>query len=557
MRSLRLFSLTGLLFLLSGCGQDPQQDPQKAQPELSQTDAAEMAETASDPAAAKPVASTTAGAVRGFIEDDIFVFKGVRYGADTAATRFAAPAPPEPWSGIADATAFGASAVQVPYPPGTAGGLFGSWTTDPAPALSEDCLFLNVWTPALADGGKRPVMVWFHGGGLTRGSGSSNAYDGVRLTNRGDVVVVTVNHRLNVFGYTYLGEFGERYADSGNAGILDMVLALEWVRDNISEFGGNPDNVTIFGESGGGVKVTTLMAMEAAEGLLHQAVVQSGPGPELMEKDAAAKGARALIEELGLSGESVDDILTLPAEDILAAFQAVNAAGGTPVGVRAVLDGTNFKRHPFVPDANPRVADIPMMIGTTRTEASLFIGAANPAAFDLSWEQLPAAMAASNNRDDVDVAEIIAGYRRIRPGYSPADVLFTAATDAGFLNRSHYQADRKAELGGAPTYFYMLDWDTPVDGGKWRAPHALEIGMVFDNVAKSESMSGIGEEQQHIADLMSESWLAFARTGNPNNANLPEWPAYDTDSRMVMKFSLEPSAQSDPHGEQRSLFLND
>jgi|TARA_B100000315_G_scaffold29061_1_gene24732 para-nitrobenzyl esterase len=501
-----------------------------------------------------PIARTTMGSVRGFIENDILVFKGVRYGKDTATTRFAAPQSPEPWSDVTDALEFGASAVQIPYPEGTAGGLFESWATVPKPDLSEDCLFLNVWTPALSDDGKRPVMVWFHGGGLTRGSGSSNAYDGVRLANRGDVVVVTVNHRLNVFGYTYLGEYGARFADSGNAGILDMVLALEWVRDNIAEFGGDPGNVTIFGESGGGVKVSALMAMEAASGLVHKAVVQSGPGLEFIEKQEAAEGAAALLATLSLTADTVDQLLTLPAAEILTAYEQVNAAG-IRLGVRAVLDDKHFARHPFVPDATPRAADIPMMIGTTRTETSLFIGARNPATFELDWERLPSAMTASLGRKDVDVGEVIAGYRRIRPEYSPADLLFTAATDAGFLNRSHQLADRKAEQGGAPAFFYMLNWDTPVDGGKWRAPHALEIGMVFDNVAKSASMSGVGEDQQRIADLMSEAWLAFARTGDPNNALLPDWPAYTTEDRMVMLFDLEPQAQSDPHGEQRRLFL--
>ena len=553
--TIRLMALLSLGLLLSACGQEPQ--PATSE----QTATAEMPGAVSTggpgatdtSASGSPIATTTAGPVRGFVEDDVLVFKGIRYGADTATTRFAAPQPPEPWTEAVDAQEFGASAMQVPYPPGTAGGLFESWSTDPAPPYSEDCLFLNVWTPGLADA-KRPVMVWFHGGGLTRGSGSSNAYDGVRLVNRGDVVVVTVNHRLNVFGYTYLGEFGPRFADSGNVGILDMVLALQWVRDNIETFGGDPGNVTIFGESGGGVKVSTLMAMEAAEGLFHRAIVQSGPGPELMPKETAAKAAAALVNSLGLTAETIDKILTMPPQILLTAFETVNASG-VSLGNRAVLDGTNFDRHPFVPDAIPRAAKIPMMIGTIRTETSLFIGAANPATFDLSWEQLPGALAASLNRPNVDVNGVIAHYRRIRPEYSPTDLLFTATTDAGFLNRSHYQADRKAELGGAPTYFYMLDWNTPVDGGKWRAPHALELGMVFDNVAKSESMSGVGEAQQHIADLMSESWLAFARTGNPHHSKLPEWPAYDTKTRTVMMFGARPAAVADPHGAQRAVFL--
>jgi para-nitrobenzyl esterase len=558
--TIRFICLSLLVCVLTACGQDSQPDPSSSDASSdASADASADASSAAERSVAvatDPVAITGAGKVRGFVENDILVFKGIRYGADTATTRFSAPKPPAHWVDIADASAFGASALQVPYPARTAGGLFESWTTDPAPELSEDCLFLNVWTPALIDSGKRPVMVWFHGGGLTRGSGSSNAYDGARLATRGDVVVVTVNHRLNVFGYTYLGEFGEQYADSGNAGTLDMVLSLEWVRDNIREFGGDPANVTIFGESGGGWKVSTLMAMKAAEGLFHHAIVQSGPRLEFMDKDVAATGAAALVESLGLTAKTIDKIRTMPPAALLAAYQAVNAAGSS-VGNRAVLDGTNLDQHPFSAGEASRGIDIPMMIGTTRTEASLFIGARNPMTFDLSWELLPSALDVALNRDDLDIPGIVSSYRRIRPEYSPTDVLFTAATDAGFLNRSHQQADRKSDLGGAPTYFYMLNWGTPVDGGKWRSPHALDIGMVFDNVARSAAMSGTGEAQQHIADIMSESWLAFARNGNPNNPLVPEWPAYEKGSRMVMQFERNPQAVSDPHGEQRALFMRD
>lgn len=546
-RLLRSGLLITLYTIASACSQEPTgtSSANEAPVESPSADTDVSAES-------RPLAVTTAGPVRGFTENGVLVFKGVRYGADTATSRFRAPQRPEPWSEPLDASQFGASAIQIPYPPGTAGGLFESWAVDPVPPMSEDCLFLNVWTPALADGANRPVMVWLHGGGLTRGSGSSRAYDGVRLVDRGDVVVITVNHRLNVFGYTYLGKFGDQFADSGNAGILDLILSLEWVRDNARAFGGDPTNVTIFGESGGGFKVSTLMGMEAAAGLFHRAIVQSGPTLEILEKDDAAEAASALVTELGLTAETVSELDGLPAETILAAYQTLNASG-TSIGGRPVLDGENLTRHPFSPDANPLSHDVPMLIGTTRTENSLFIGPAFPGAFELTWEQLPAALATALNREDLDVAEIIAGYRRLQPGYDPTDVLFTATTDGGFLNRSHLQADRKANAGGAPTWFYMLDWDTPVDGGKWRAPHALDIGMAFDNVAYSESMSGVGPEQQQIADIMSEAWLAFARTGNPGHSGLPEWPVYEADSRMVMMFANEARVAPDPHGPERAL----
>lgn len=536
-----------LLLGLAGCG-----DPQPAAPTPPATSKADDSDRTSPNIniEAGPIATTRAGKIRGFIEDDVIVFKGVRYGADTAQTRFTAPLPPQPWTGVENALGYGPSAPQVPYPPGTAGGLFESWASDPAPAMGEDALFLNIWTRGLADGRKRPVMVWFHGGGFSRGSGSSNAYDGVRLAQRGDVVVVTVNHRLNIFAHLYLAEYGVRYSHSGNAGILDLVLSLEWVRDNIAAFGGDPDNVMIFGESGGGSKVSVLMAMDAAQGLFHRAVIESGPRLENMDRQVAAEGAKKLVDALGLTAETIDEIRLMPAARIQQAAADLVVAGNRATWNGPVFDRVNLKRQPFVPDAPPQAVDVPLLIGTTRTETSLFIGAADPATFDLSWETLPEQL--SQRLPTVDVEHVIEVYRRLNPTYNPADLLFTATTDSGFLLRSVQLADRKADQGGAPVYFYMLNWQTPVQGGKWRSPHALEIGMVFDNVAKSAAMSGTSEEAQAIADMMSESWLAFARSGDPNNFTVPQWPAYTSSVRAMMLFDVTPEVKIDPHGEQRN-----
>lgn len=494
--------------------------------------------------ASGPVAITTAGRVRGVIEDGVAVFKGVRYGADTAETRFQAPKPPKPWTEIREALDFGA---QAPQPPGgEAGGLFRSWANRKAD--SEDCLFLNVWTPAIADGKKRPVMVWLHGGGFTSGSGASNGYDGVRLARRGDVVVVTVNHRLNLFGHLYLAEFGPEFVDSGAAGMLDIVQALEWVRDNAAAFGGDPGRVTIFGESGGGAKVSTLMAMDAAKGLFHRAVVQSGAWLTVNPPEAQAKAAAKVVEKLGLTRATIGEIRTLPVERIQAAAREV----GMGVASGPVLDGRNLKRHPFTPDAPPQSKDVPLLIGLNRTESTLLIGAANPALFDLSWNDLPGKLAPLLR--GVDTPAVIAEYRRLHPQHTASDVFFAATTDSRFLRGHIAEADRKAAQGGAPVFFYMLNWETPVDGGKWRTPHALEIGFVFDNVAKSASMSGVGPDQQRMADLMSESWLAFARSGDPNNRLLPKWPAYTPADRAAMVFDLKPTVVNDPHGVERRLF---
>ena len=490
------------------------------------------------------VAATTTGRVRGALVDGVRVFKGIPYGADTAATRFGAPRPPDSWSGVRDALGYGASAPQAP-PSDVA--LFRSWRPDPAPPTSEDCLFLNVWTSGLGDGVRRPVMVWLHGGGFVTGSGSSNAYDGVRLAQRGDVVVVTVNHRLNLFGHLCLAEYGDRFEDSGNAGVLDLVLALRWVQDNIAEFGGDPDNVTIFGESGGGGKVSVLMAMDAAAGLFHRAVVQSGPWLRATPAEDAAAAAAKVVAELGLGAGDIDEILRLPVERIQEASRAAAGAGSGPV-----LDGRNVARHPFDPDGPPQSQGVPMMIGTCRTETSLLVGGARPALFGLNWETLAQELAPS--LPGRDAAAIVASYRELHPDRDAADAYFTITTDRGFYATSVRQADRKAAQAGAPVYFYVLDWDTPVGGGKWRCPHALDIGFVFDNVAKSEAMSGIGPDQQRLADLMSESWLAFARTGNPNHDLLPDWPVYTASDRATMIFNPEPRVVNDPRAADRALF---
>ena len=496
------------------------------------------------------IAATQYGKVRGLEEDGIKVFKGIRYGADTATTRFMAPKAPQAWDDIENAMTYGNSSRQSFT--GIGGGLFNSWRSDSVPALIEDSLFLNVWTPELRDGQKRPVMVWFHGGSFSFGSGSSSANDGVRLANRGDVVVVTVNHRLNVFGYTYLGDYGEQFSDSGNVGQLDLIHSLKWVRDNIEEFGGDPDNVLIFGVAGGGAKVSVLMGMDGAKGLFHRAVIESGSSLTVRTTEQVKPDIDALVAKLGLTIDTINQIRTIPAEQIEQAARVLAEERG-PIRWGPVVDNRNINRDPFTPDAAPQAHDVPLLIGTTRTENSVLIGARRPETFDLTYKQLAAALSPYAPRKDT--AFIVAEYRRLHPEYSAPELFFIATTDAGFLNRSIELADRKTEQGGAPVYFYGLHWNTPVENGKWMSPHALDVGMVFDNVAKSESMSGVGSEPQKIADEMSEAWVAFAKTGKPNHSGIPEWPAYSRDNRAMMIFNNETKVMVDPHGEQRKLFL--
>lgn len=495
-----------------------------------------------------PIADTEYGQVRGAVEDGINVFKGVRYGADTSTFRFAAPQKAQPWEDVKDALIYGASAPQSAG--GDGGGLFSDWRQDPPIATNEDCLFLNVWTPGLNDGVPRPVMVWFHGGGFSTGSGSSYAYDGVRLAKRGDVVVVTVNHRLNMFGYMNLTGYGESFADSAAAGMLDMVQSLEWVRDNISNFGGDPNNVLIFGESGGGSKVCTLMSMPAAKGLFHRAIVQSGPRVQHPPATAAAVAAGEVVAKLGLSASTIEQIRTLPVADIQAAAEGVALAGAGPT-----LDDRNLIVHPFAPTAAPAGASVPLLIGCNRTEGTSLAGGRDPSLFNITWETLPEKL--EEALPGRDIPAIIDAYRTNYPNYEAPEVYFTAQADATFFAGSVTVADRKAEQGGAPVYFYHLDWTTPVHNGKRYVPHALDIGMAFDNVAKSESMSGpAGPEPQAIADQMSESWLAFAKTGDPNNAKVPEWPAYTPANRAMMVFRTDPGVEVDIRATERSMLAS-
>lgn len=511
---------------------------------LAACDNAKPAPVAAAPAPADPVGKTKYGEVQGSWENGVAVFKGVRYGADTSKTRFQPPAEPEPWKVVQPAKAYGNSTPQNPA--GDGGGLFKSWRQDPPLPQSEDCLFLNVWTPALDDK-KRPVMVWFHGGGFTTGSGSSYAYDGVRLAKRGDVVVVTVNHRLNVFGHLNLTKYGPEFADSGAAGSLDMVHALKWVRDNIPAFGGDPGKVLIFGQSGGGAKICTLLAMDSAKDLFHRAVIQSGPRIKHADMEASAKAADEFVKKLGLTKATIAEIKTKPVAELLKAFEDVPAAGAGPV-----LDGRSLNRNPFDPKAPDVSASVPVMIGCCRTEGTSLEGGRDKTLFDINWESLPAKLKTALPK--ADAKKVIDAYKKSKPDIEAPELFFEATSDARFFAGSVTVADRKSAIpNGAPVYFYEVDWTTPVMGGKRYVPHALEIGMVFDNTAKSESMSGDPVAAQPIADMFSESWLAFAKNGDPNNAKVPMWPPYTAKQRNMMVFRDKPAVEVDVRAAERAL----
>lgn len=492
-----------------------------------------------------PVA-TSNGPVIGYRENGLSVFKGLRYGAPpTGEQRFRPPERPAPWSQPADCIAYGAPAIQSGLAPGERRTSAGDPPAPDEPPSSEDCLFLNVWTPGL-DAARRPVMVWLHGGGFANGSGGAAMYDGGALARKGDVVTVTINHRLNVFGYLHLAEvFGPDYALSGVAGMLDIVQALEWVRDNIAAFGGDPKNVTIFGESGGGWKVSLLMAMPGARGLFHKAVFQSGPGLTGAKPEDATKVARQLLELLGVT--TAAELAALPTE--LISRTSVQVKGEAMRLYTPVVDGAALPRHPFQPDAAPLNADVPVLIGTNKDEATLFM-VADPKFGEYDEEVLARrAKAAAGDKAEA----LVAALRRAYPDYSPTHLAAACQTATGMWANSITLAERKAAQGSAPVWMYQLVWDTPVSRGRLKCPHALEIPLVFDNVEKARNFVGRGEEPQAVADVMSDAWLAFARTGDPNVASLPAWPAYDPGRRATMFFDVESRLVEDPNREVREL----
>jgi para-nitrobenzyl esterase len=466
------------------------------------------------------IVSTNAGRVRGTTEKEVLAFKGIHYGASTAGSnRFLPPQPAEPWDDVFDATEYGQTAPQ-----------YGSLAT-PDVNQGEDCLVLNVWTPAVGDGGDRPVMVWLHGGGYASGSGSESTYNGANLANRGDVVVVTLNHRLNVFGYLYLEEIGgEEYAGSGIAGLLDIVLALEWVRDNIEAFGGNPDNVTIFGESGGGAKVSTLLAMPSAEGLFHKAIIQSGPGLTGVDPEAATAYAESLLEELGLEADELDQLQQVPVQEMLDAISAVSGS------LSPVVDGYYLPTDPFSPVAAPTAASIPLIIGTNHDEMTfMMMMAGTPADPDMTEEELRERL--SGTYDNVD--DIIDAYWSADPDLTPWE-LYIWIVSEGFRRSSVILAERKVEGGTAPVYMYLFtkQSETYPDYG---TPHFMEVAYVFDNTANSPN--------DELATIMSEAWIAFARTGDPNHTGMPNWEAYTIDDRATMFFDIPCQLVLNPYGD--------
>ena len=518
-------------------------------------------------AATGPVVETTAGRLRGLSLNGSVSFKGIRYGASTAgANRFQPPARPQPWTGVVDAFDYGPRAWQ-PFRrmiPEIGDALTGSGPMD------EDCLRLNVWTPATGRG-RRPVMVWFHGGGQRTGSGNSIFYDGAALARQHDVVVVTVTHRLNAFGYLWLAGLpgtSQRFSRTVNLPLADLVAALEWVRDNIDRFGGAPGNVTIFGQSGGGGKTAMLTALPAAKGLFHRAIIMSTLADTALtglEPARAVEAANVLLGRLGVKATDADALMTVPAERIVSALTGGTGRAGGQGGQTApdgdislrfvpVVDGDTLPAHPFEPAASDISATIPMMVGSNECEG---IPYANPD--DPYWtsEATSAAELRSVVRriipvSDAEADRLIAVYRSHRPTETPGDIAAVIAGDASVLRyAAHTIARRKFAQGRAPVYLYSFTWRSPVRNGKLRSMHGMEVPFVFDHPDAISFMTGTGSGRYALAQTMSEAWVSFARTGNPSHAGLPSWTPYNPTTWPTMVFDAQVGLVHDPHGEER------
>lgn len=499
-----------------------------------------------------PVVDTAAGKVRGTQRNGVHAFKGIPYGASTAgANRFMPPVKPQPWTGVRDATRYGHQSPQNMHFTDVL-----APQADPAEGFDEDCLVLNVWTPGVNDGHKRPVMFWIHGGGFAQESGSWPWLDGAALARRGDVVVVTINHRLNIFGYLHLADIGgEKYAASGNAGMLDLVAGLQWVRDNIAQFGGDPNSVMIFGESGGGAKVCTLLAMPAAKGLFHRAAIQSGSWLRGVPREDAAATAKAVVEELGISASSIDKIQSVPVKTLLSLKVGAMPPlpprrGALRMGYSPVVDGTILPAHPFDPVATPLAADIPLLVGCTRYEATLFY-LADASVFTLDEPSLHRRVA--EILDESLAPRAIDTYRKANPGASPSDLFLLIASDRLVRRDTIRLLERKHAQGKAPVYAYLFNWKSPALEGRLRAPHTVEIPFVFDNTDVPTVMTR-SPDAKALAVKTSSAWIAFARSGNPNHAGLPHWPAYTTSARATMTFDNTCAVVNDPGSAERQFW---
>ena len=472
------------------------------------------------------IVTITSGQIRGYNDDGIYTFKGVPY---ARAERFMPPQDPEPWEGVRKTLVYGPQAMQ---------GQDMKWNgarTDydfgfqfKKELNSEDCQMLNIWTPAL-DGRKRPVFVWFHGGGYANGSAIFlPAQEGRALAEKGDIVVVTVNHRLNILGYIDLTALGGKYAESVNLGQQDLVKALEWVHNNIETFGGDPGCVTIGGQSGGGGKTSTLMAMPSAQGLFHRAIVQSGSTLRQQEPAQSRALGCAVVEELGLKPGPDVDLSQFSYEELAAAGSRATRRMGRG-GFSPVVDGKYLVQHPFDPIAAECSRDVPMLIGSNLNEFCY----TNDVPYTM--EQVRERLLPRLGEEKFE--QYVRDFESVYPGQAPKELLNTDFRTRGNVIR---QAAAKQALGGAKAYVYLFAWKSLVNDGALAACHGMELPFMFNNVANQREMTGGTPEAYRMADFVSNAWLAFIKTGDPNCKGLPAWEPFNPDENPTMVFDNVP-----------------
>lgn len=482
------------------------------------------------------IVKTESGLVAGYIEDGIYIYKGIPY---AEAERFMPPTKAKTWEGIRSSRAYGPTCPQKKRMGWMIDEMaFESRWDDGYPG--EDCLRANIWTKGINDGKKRPVMVWLHGGGYSAGSGQElPAYDGTNLCEKGDVVIVSLNHRLNVLGFLDLSAFGEKYAQSGNVGLLDLIAALQWVKDNIANFGGDPSNVTIFGQSGGGGKVTALLTSRRAKGLFNKAIIESGSLSQMMEQKYSKRIGMTVMEELGLKASQIDQLKDIPYEKLLAAGENAVAkvkAEVTTEGTMSLLfgwcptvDGNVLTSQPTTPQAYESSKDIPVIIGTTLHE---FMGSSRNPALKKATMEIAKTELTKKYGDKAD--EFLKAFGKAYPHYKPVDLF---DVDMLFRPQAVQQATLKSNSGSAPVYMYLFTWESPILDGSFRSSHCMELPFVFDNIYNSRTMTGGSKDTYELADKMSNAWLNFAKTGNPNVAGLPDWKPFDTQKGATMIFN--------------------